>query len=368
MTRAVVTGARGFIGRHLILSLREAGVLVSEIGRDDPWEAVETALLDADVVYHLAGANRPRDDGEFTRTNVEFTRRIADVLRSREGVAVVFTSSIHATSDSPYGRSKLAAEELLAECLRDTSDVRIYRLPGVFGPGCRPYYNSVVATFCARAAAGLELEIREPGAQLRLVHVADVVRSLAGEPQKVTPGCSFRDVAPVFDTTLGDLAARITALAATRRTLTIPDLGDPFNFRLYGTFLSYLDEADISYPLERRSDDRGTLAELLKSRAAGQLFLSRTRPGAERGHHWHRMKAEKFVVVEGSASISFRRVPDGPMFSVDVRGDEFRVVDIPPGYAHSLVNSGDGDLVVLFWASEIFDPAAADTSVWRATA
>ena len=45
-----------------------------------------------------------------------------------------------------------------------------------------------------------------------------------------------------------------------------------------------------------------------------------------------------------------------------VVGAEFRVVDIPPGYTHSIENVGDGDLIVLFWASETFDPANPDTS------
>ena len=38
-----------------------------------------------------------------------------------------------------------------------------------------------------------------------------------------------------------------------------------------------------------------------------------------------------------------------------------RVVDIPPGYTHSIENTGTGELVVLFWASEIFDPDSPDT-------
>ena len=42
-------------------------------------------------------------------------------------------------------------------------------------------------------------------------------------------------------------------------------------------------------------------------------------------------------------------------------GKDFKVVDIPPGYTHSIENVGKDELVTLFWASEIFDPRKPDT-------
>ena len=45
-----------------------------------------------------------------------------------------------------------------------------------------------------------------------------------------------------------------------------------------------------------------------------------------------------------------------------VSGRDFRVVDIPPGHTHSIENTGATELVTLFWSSEIFDPAAPDTT------
>lgn len=44
-----------------------------------------------------------------------------------------------------------------------------------------------------------------------------------------------------------------------------------------------------------------------------------------------------------------------------VRGEDYRVLDIPPGYTHSIENVGEDELVTLFWASEIFDPEKPDT-------
>ena len=44
-----------------------------------------------------------------------------------------------------------------------------------------------------------------------------------------------------------------------------------------------------------------------------------------------------------------------------VSGHQFRVVDIPPGYTHSIKNIGETDLIVLFWADEVFNPNQPDT-------
>ena len=92
------------------------------------------------------------------------------------------------------------------------------------------------------------------------------------------------------------------------------------------------------------------------------MFISRTRPGQVRGNHYHHTKTEKFLVVEGKGMIRFRQVDGtGVVLEYPVSGTDFRVVDIPPDFTHSIENVGSGDLVVLFWASEIFDPGAPDT-------
>jgi UDP-2-acetamido-2,6-beta-L-arabino-hexul-4-ose reductase len=126
--------------------------------------------------------------------------------------------------------------------------------------------------------------------------------------------------------------------------------------------------------LTQRADPRGELAELLKSPRIGQIFVSRTRPGVTRGNHYHDTKVEKFVVMEGDAVIRFRSIrpevrdqrPEvreqrSDVIEYPVSGREFRVVDIPPGYTHSIENVGQNDLIVLFWADEIFDPGHTDT-------
>jgi UDP-2-acetamido-2,6-beta-L-arabino-hexul-4-ose reductase len=67
--------------------------------------------------------------------------------------------------------------------------------------------------------------------------------------------------------------------------------------------------------------------------------------------------------VEGEAVIRFRHIENGHIIEYPVSGKDFRVVDIPPGYTHSIENVGASELVTLFWASEVFNPDKPDTSV-----
>ncbi|MGQ7102451.1 polysaccharide biosynthesis C-terminal domain-containing protein [Escherichia sp. SP-MK] len=49
------------------------------------------------------------------------------------------------------------------------------------------------------------------------------------------------------------------------------------------------------------------------------------------------------------------------IFSYIVSGERLEVVDIPPGYTHNIKNVGPDEMLVLFWANEIFNPEKADT-------
>jgi UDP-2-acetamido-2,6-beta-L-arabino-hexul-4-ose reductase len=118
---------------------------------------------------------------------------------------------------------------------------------------------------------------------------------------------------------------------------------------------------DFAYDLQQKCDARGCLAEFIKSPFIGQVFISRTAPGVTRGNHYHHTKAEKFLVVEGEAVVRFRHIENGQVIDYPVSGKDFRVVDIPPGYTHSITNIGSGELVTLFWADEVFDPSRPDT-------
>lgn len=366
MKTVLVTGAEGFIGKNLVERLtrrNDINLLCFDV--DTGKGKLEEYLASADVIYHLAGVNRPPDPSEHEAVNTGLTAILAEtLLRLKRKPLVVLSSSAQAALDNPYGVSKRKAEEALASFAEASgAPVRIFRLPGVFGKWCRPNYNSVVATFCHNIAHGLPITISEPAKELQLVYVDDVVASFLDllSEESPRPGCERRSVGPEYCLTLGELAEMITAFKAIRETLRLPDEADRLTRIMHATYLSYLPPDGFAYALVQKSDPRGELAELLKSEHFGQIFVSRTRPGITRGNHYHDTKIEKFCVIEGDAVIRFRHIRESDVLEYRVSGREFKVVDIPPGYTHSIENVGSSDLITLFWSIEVFDPLHPDT-------
>jgi len=365
MKKILVTGSKGFVGRNLctVLSCRD-DVQLYEYDINSNLETLDDAIRNADVIIHLAGVNRPEDPKEFETGNAGSLDDICSRLENLNHTPkIVLASSIQADLDNPYGKSKRLAEQILQGFATDTgAECVVFRFKNLFGKWCRPNYNSVTATFCHNIAHGLPVQISDPLRTIDLTHIDDVVKALVGEVASKTPGFRFAQDLPSKCISLGELASKIRGYHNTRVNLELPDFSSKFEKALYGTYLSYLNEAQFEYKLEKRSDPRGSLAEFIKSPAAGQVFVSRTKPGIIRGNHYHHTKAEKFLVLEGEAVIRFRRIDQDEILEYPVNGDNYQVVDIPPGYTHSIENVGKGVLVTLFWTSETFDPENPDTN------
>lgn len=366
MRSVLVTGAKGFIGRNLVAHLvRMEDVQVFRHDLDNDEVQLREWLGKADVVFHLAGVNRPRSVDEYQAGNADFTMQICDALRElKRTPKIVMSSSIQAELDNPYGISKRKAEEILTNFAQDTgAAVAIYRLKNVFGKWCRPDYNSVVATFCYNIAHDLPVSISDPAREVELIHVDDVVEAFLGELRNPagTKECFAADTIPSTRITLGDLAGRIQAYHDMKTSLTVPDFSERFNRCLYTTYLSYVEPDGHESGLDIKSDARGNLVEFIKSRHFGQIFVSRTHPGITRGNHYHHAKTEKFFVIDGEGLIRMRHIEGGDVVEYRVRGEDYRVVDIPPGYAHSITNVGQREMITLFWASEVFDADKPDT-------
>lgn len=368
--RIVVTGAHGFIGTNLTVALRERdGMEVVPVTRETTQAELETHLARADAVIHLAGVNRPPDVSDYVRGNVDFTQELIGLMETRgRALPVAYASSIQAVRDNPYGVSKRRAEELLAGyASRTGAGVAIYRWPNVFGKWCRPNYNSVVATFCHNIARDLPIRIEEPEKRLFLLYIDDVVRDLVSFLQAPPKGVVFPVSDPVYETTVGDLAAMIRGFHEMRPALAIDRVGEGLRRALYATYVSYLPPTAFSYGVPGHEDPRGLFVEFLKTRDSGQVSFFTARPGVTRGGHYHHTKTEKFLVVQGSARFRFQHVQTGEVHVLDVSANSPTVVESIPGWTHDVTNTGEEDLLVLLWANEVFDPARPDTVVRKLT-
>jgi UDP-2-acetamido-2,6-beta-L-arabino-hexul-4-ose reductase len=371
--RALVTGSRGFVGSNLVTHLRERqGVEVLEWHRESPPGSLGDLVSSADIVYHLAGINRPKDPAEFESGNSGITDQVVAAAR-RAGcrVPIVLSSSTQAVLDNPYGHSKRAAEDAVLDyAVGEGAACAVYRLPNVFGKWSRPNYNSAVATFCHNVSRGLPITVNDRPAPLRLVYVDDVCReflALLDAPR--TPPADReavrREVSPVHATTVGALADLVHSFGTSRERRTVGHVGEGLVRALYATYLSFLPPEQFAYGLTRHVDPRGEFAEVVRTADSGQFSYFTAHPGVTRGGHYHHTKNEKFLVLRGHARFRFRDIRTGAEHSLETRGEDARVVETVPGWAHDITNIGRDEMVVMLWANEAFDPAHPDTVAAR---
>ncbi len=366
--KVLITGANGFVGKNLLAHFAERkDVEVLPFTRESPPEALAGAVAQADFVFHLAGVNRPKDVAEFTQGNVGLTGALCDALQdvartTGRKVPVLYTSSIQAGRDNPYGASKLEAERLLLACQASTgAAVYIYRLPNVFGKWCKPNYNSAVATFCHNIARGLPVQVNDPAAPVSLVYVDDVVDSFMQAMDGGLPAGSECRVTPQYSATVGELVAQIEGFRASRDNLVTDRVGTGLVRALYSTYLSYLPPDSFAYGVPKYGDARGVFVEVLKTPDCGQFSYFTAHPGITRGGHYHHSKTEKFLVIKGRARFGFRHILSGETFEILTSGETPTIVETVPGWSHDITNIGDAEMLVMLWANEIFDRQRPDT-------
>lgn len=362
--KILVTGADGFIGKNLCLHLAErADVEVIRFTREQSIDQLPELVIQADSVVHLAGINRPKDPVEFAQGNADLTRALCDALtNSGRKIPVLYSSSIQAEQDNPYGLSKRAAEDaLLSYGQTAGAAVYLYRLPNVFGKWARPNYNSAVATFCHNISQGLPIQIHDPDARIRLVYVDDVVESFMQVIFGKAPAAGFVEIAPEYEITVGELARQIRAFKDSRDSLITENVGTGLVRALYSTYVSYLQPEQFSYSVPKYGDERGVFVEMLKTPDAGQFSFFTAHPGVTRGGHYHHSKTEKFLVIKGKACFRFRHMLSGQFYELHTTGEQPEIVETVTGWTHDITNVGNDEMVVMLWANEIFDREKPDT-------
>lgn len=362
--KVLVTGANGFIGKNLCVTLQsDVCVEVIEFTRQSNIEELPSLVSQVDFIFHLAGVNRPNNENEFFEGNADLTKMICDAIRATgRNIPVILSSSIQAGHMNPYGRSKLQAEMHLLNLYMETENpVYIYRLPNVFGKWCKPNYNSVVATFCYNISHNLPIQINDPSAPLRLVHIGDVVSSFLHVMTELPKESLYIEVGPVYHTTVGELAEQLYQFKNSRESLISEAVGDGYLRVLYATYLSYLSFNQFRYPLKKHEDSRGAFVEMLKTKDSGQFSFFTAHPGVTRGGHYHHVKNEKFLVVKGRARFGFRNIVTNEVHEIYTSGEQPEIVETVPGWSHDITNVGDDEMVVMLWANENFNPDNPDT-------
>lgn len=367
MKRIVITGARGLLGYHASVRLHAANCAAGYKGEPLPYDLqrldrdafgsdakLRAALTGADIVLHFAGVNRG-DPAEVEAANPAIAKRLVDACCAA-GVRphVVYANSTHAAGQTPYGRGKARAAEVIAGLGGGMTDLM---LPHIFGEGARPYYNNVTATLIDQILQGVTPAMN-PDGRVNLLHAGSAVGTaidagLAGHISRIAP--AGREV------TVAALHAMLQAFHDLYRANVYPPFMDDFEVALFNTYRAATYPDGWPRVLKVNSDRRGDLFEAVKGGSGGQTFLSTTLPGVIRGDHFHLGKVERFLVLRGEAVIRMRRVLSTKTHEYRVTGGVPASVDMPTLYTHSIENVGTGPLLTLFWTHEQFDPQRPDT-------
>lgn len=392
--KILVTGARGFVGRNLVMQLCNirdgkakfyGSVNVSEVFEydiDSTYEDLDSYCKEADFVFNLAGVNRPQNSEEFMKGNFGFASTLLDNLKKHgNNCPVMISSSVQATCigryGGDYGRSKKAGEELFFDYGKETgAKVFVYRFPNLFGKWCRPNYNSVVATFCNNIANDLPVQVNDRSTELEFLYIDDLVDEMIAALKCEEHHCEFDGVETVLKkdgrycavpithkVTLGEIVDLLDEFRNQPNTLMIPSIPEgSFAKKLYSTYLSYLPKEKVTFPLKMNIDERGSFTELVKTLDKGQISINISKPGIIKGQHWHNTKWEFFIVVAGKGLIQQRKIGANEVLNFEVSGEKIEAVHMLPGYTHNIINLSDTDnLVTMMYCNECFDPKYPDT-------
>lgn len=258
MTRVLVTGADGFVGRHLVAHLTDSGDDVRGIDREHDVTNADSMheIFDEvrpEVTYHLAALTHVGDSwqnaSEFTRVNVVGTQRVLDasfavvpdsttvVVSSSEVYGVVreedqpLRESFRVAPANPYSSSKVEAEHVAHEALRTRGQRVIVARPfNHLGPGqASTFVVPALVTRLLDASASRDGEIRVGDLSTRrdFSDVRDVVRAYRLLATLGVTG-EIYNVASGHDVAINDIAEQLVhRIAPNVRLVVDPTLLRP---------------------------------------------------------------------------------------------------------------------------------------------
>ena len=362
----LITGGDGFIGKNLQQRLSNfPKIKLSKLTKNTNDKKSIKLVNEADIIFHFAGANRENKLINFKKKNFLFTKKLCEILKHKsKKTKVIFTSTIHVHKKNSYGISKKKSEEELIKLNKKNIQLCIYRLTNIFGKWSKPFYNSVIATFCYQILNNKKIKIIN-NEKINFIYIDDLINDFLNIIKVNNFKKIFREVSPQKKISVKMLSKKLYFFNEKLKQSEIPIIKDDFDKKLYSTFLSFMDQNKAYYKVKRNEDQRGEFTELFKNKSIGQVSFFSINKNQTRGNHYHDTKTEKFFLIAGKVKFDFIDVITKKKYSMRLGKNNNRVVFTIPGWSHKIKNIGNEKAIFAVWANEKFDRKKPDTYYYK---
>ena len=363
--KILVSGHNGFVGKHLLRKLKcltskhEIDFLTKSNFQSND---LVNKISPNDIIFHFAGVNRDANDEEVYKKNNKINELLHSALEEIKFKGkLLFTSSIQEDSDTLYGKAKKNAR-LKFEKQSNSLGYKFYGIitPNIFGPFCRPNYNSFIATFSSMIM-NQETPTIDNDKKVSLIYIGDFIDEIV----KILDSDKLVDLKTrsINKYNVSEILMKLNMFNDLYINKgQIPNVSLHFDLCLFNTFRSYID-INSFFPRkhEEFKDTRGLFSELARTFSEGQTSYSITKQGEIRGNHFHTRKIERFSVIKGKAKIQLREILSEEKSEFIIDGETPSYVDMPVWYTHNIQNIGDEDLITVFWINEHYKEDTSDT-------
>ena len=363
--KIIISGHTGFLGKHLIRKLRcTKSIYKTDFLTKDDFKSnnLTNKISTHDIIFHFAGINRDISDEEVYRKNCEINELMLSALEKIEFKGkLLFTSSIQEDSETLYGKAKKESR-LNFEHQANALGYTFYgiKAPNIFGPFCKPNYNSFIATFSSMLVNNKTPKIHNDS-KLSLIYIGDFIDSI------IEILDSKKDIVLstklIYTYKVSEILIKLNMFKETYiDNGQIPNVSQHFDLCLFNTFRSYINIKDF-FPVKYQEfkDSRGVFSELARTFSEGQISYSKTKKGQIRGNHFHTRKIERFSVIKGKAKIVLREILSDEVLEFILDGNQSSYLDIPIWYTHNIKNISEEDLITIFWINEHYNEDTSDT-------
>lgn len=360
--KILILGAKGGIARNFAENLylvRDEALRthadlhiesICEYSGESNLALLEQYCREAEFVLDFSAADNVEQDGTWLAAS--------ELLRMKNPSCAVFRLCRETDAQS-------CKEQLHAHKEVTGAPVGLIVLPEVFGKWDAGAGKSSVSELCRLAAQGQELPDVERQETRRLLYMGDLVElllDLLKKPVETERLCCLRPEAHEMKN--GEILDLLACFTQQQKSQLMPEISPgSFANKLFSVYLSYLPKEQFVYPLELRVTEGGEQYRVMTTRGTGQITINRYKPGTTLGLHWHNTKWEQYIVISGHGVVRERKVGSTEVSEFYVSGESIQAVQMIPGYVHSITNlSETEDLVILIWASEVFNPKHPDTN------